>query len=141
MTTVFVSKCFKTSVVQYRQINAGTLLLQFSRSGTKLERTALTTGGFTVPAFDIVYIVQLGFERKPFRNCLSYGWESREEGISIKSRGKLHKIFAKSGAREHFVQSAITVLKVYLYPNPKYIHKRGAQHLKCRRKTSESEKP
>ena len=61
MTTVFVSKCFKTSVVQNRQINAGTLSLQFSRSGTKLERTSLTTGGFTVPAFDIVYIVQLGF--------------------------------------------------------------------------------
>ncbi|MDE5866458.1 MAG: hypothetical protein K2H31_07655 [Lachnospiraceae bacterium] len=63
---VFVSGYFKTVVVQYRQINAGPLALQFSRSGTKLERTSLSTGGITVPVYDIVYIVQLGFGIKRF---------------------------------------------------------------------------
>ena len=61
---------FLTSVVQYRQINAGTLALLVARNGAKLEKNSLSTGGFKAPAYDIVYIAQLSFENKEFRKCL-----------------------------------------------------------------------
>ena len=38
-----------TSVVQYRQINAGTLALLVARNGAKLEKTSLSTGGSKAP--------------------------------------------------------------------------------------------
>ena len=57
----FESVFSKTSVVQYRQINAGTLALLVARNGAKLEKTSLSTGGSKAPAHDIVYIAQLGF--------------------------------------------------------------------------------
>ncbi len=54
-------KFFKMSVVQYRQINVGTLALLVARNGAKLEKTSVSTGGSKVPTYDIVYIVQLVF--------------------------------------------------------------------------------
>ena len=58
----------RTSVVQYRHINTGTLALFVTRNGAKLENTSLSTGGSKTPVYDIVYIVQLGFEDNEFRN-------------------------------------------------------------------------
>ena len=40
------------------------------RSGTKLERTSLSTGDDIVPAYNIVYIAQLDFGNTEFRNYL-----------------------------------------------------------------------
>ncbi len=54
-------------VVQYRQINAGTLALIVARSGAKLEKTSLSAGGSKTPAYDIVYIAQLYFGNNEFR--------------------------------------------------------------------------
>ena len=63
---------FKKSVAQNIQSNAGTLSLRISRSGTKLEKTSLTTGGFTVPAYGFVYFVQLRIENMRFCNCQNF---------------------------------------------------------------------
>ena len=41
------------------KFTAGTLSLLIARSGTKLEKTSLSTGGSEVPAHDISYIIQL----------------------------------------------------------------------------------
>ena len=60
-----------TAVVQNMQSNAGTLELRFSRSGTKVPKYAAKSTrplsvvyGFTVPAYGIVYFVQLHFGNK-----------------------------------------------------------------------------
>ena len=58
-------------VVQYRQINAGTLALLVARNGTKLEKTSLSTDGSKAPAYDIVYIAQLSYRNGEFRNHLN----------------------------------------------------------------------
>ena len=60
------------SVVLYRQINAGTLALIVARNGAKLENTSLSAGGSKTPAYDIVYIAQLVFGNKAFRNRLKH---------------------------------------------------------------------
>ena len=39
-------------------------------NGTKLEKTSLITGSGIVPAYNIVYIAQLDYEHKEFRNYL-----------------------------------------------------------------------
>ena len=61
----------RRSLYNIDNVNAGTLALHVARSGSKLENTSLTTDGSIVPAYDIVYIVQLGFENREFCNCLS----------------------------------------------------------------------
>lgn len=40
---------WRMSVVQYRQINAGTLALLVACNGAKLEKTSLSTSGSKVP--------------------------------------------------------------------------------------------
>lgn len=81
----------RTSVVQYRQINAGTLALLVASSGAKLENTLLSTGGSKAPAYDIVYIAQLRFENKEYRNCLIA--KEREENHMFLNmlKGKIHR--------------------------------------------------
>ena len=41
----------------YNNINAGTLALLITRSGTRLENTSPSTGGSEVPAYDRCYIL------------------------------------------------------------------------------------
>ncbi|MDE6663228.1 MAG: hypothetical protein K2K46_07760 [Lachnospiraceae bacterium] len=69
--------CSRRPLYNIDNINAGTLALHVARSGAKLENTSLSTDGSIVPAYEIVYIVQLGFENNLIGEDIKYVRYSR----------------------------------------------------------------